>query len=266
MAAASRLGLRAVYAGVVGLGPFATIAQDAMRDEEIVVAIPPVAGVDTGFVVAIVEPDGERTFLTSNGAESTLTSSQLDGVDIHTDDVVYFSGYGLLHQSNARALLALVRRLAPEVVLVFDPSPLVAGIDRGALDVIFERVDWLTCNTREASVMTGASDPILAAELLLDRLVRGSVIVRCGRDGCVVASSGGPIEKVEGFPVEAVDSNGAGDTHVGAFAALLTHGRSPLDAARWANGAAALSVTRRGPATGPVLHELEAFIAAYDRS
>jgi sugar/nucleoside kinase (ribokinase family) len=266
MAAASRLGLPAVYAGVVGLGPFATIAQDAMRDEDIVVAIPPLAGVDTGFVVAIVEPDGERTFLTSNGAESTLTSSQLDGVDIHTNDVVYFSGYALMHQSNARALLALVQRLSPEVLLVFDPSPLVANIDRGALEVIFERVDWLSCNAREASVMTGASDVIGAAELLLDRLVRGGVIVRCGEEGCVVASSGSPPEKIEGFPVDAVDSNGAGDTHVGAFAALLKQGRGAPDAARWANGAAALSVTRRGPATGPVMHELEAFIAAHDRS
>jgi len=266
MAAASRLGLRAVYAGVVGLGPFATIAQDAMRDEDITVAIPPLAGVDTGFVVAIVEPDGERTFLTSQGAESTLTSSQLDGVDIHINDVVYFSGYALLHPSNARALLALIRRLPQEVVLVFDPSPLVATIDQGALDVIFERVDWLSCNAREASLMTEASDPIGAAQLLLDRLVRGSVIVRCGRDGCVVASSGSPAEQVEGFPVDAVDSNGAGDAHVGAFAALLTQGRSPVEAARWANGAAALSVTRRGPATGPLLHELAAFMVAQDRS
>jgi len=132
--------------------------------------------------------------------------------------------------------------------------------------MIFERVDWLSCNAREASVMTGASDAIDAAELLLDRLARGSVIVRCGKDGCLIARSGNPTEKIEGFPVDAVDSNGAGDTHVGAFAALLKQGRSAIDAARWANGAAALSVTRRGPATGPVMHELEAFIAAQDRS
>jgi ribokinase len=265
MAAASRLGLPAVYAGVVGFGPFATIAQNAMRDEDIVVAIPPVAGVDTGFVVAMVEPDGERTFLTSNGAESTLTSSQLDSVDVHDNDVVYFSGYALLHHSNAQAIMALVGRLPAEVVLVFDPSPLVATIDRGLLDVMFARVDWLSCNAREATVMTEASDPIAAAGLLLDRLDRGAVIVRCGADGCVVASSG-VTEKVEGFPVEAIDTNGAGDTHVGAFAALLAHSRSPVDAARWANGAAALSVTRRGPATGPSMHELEAFIDAHDRA
>jgi len=263
MAAASRLGLRAVYAGVVGLGPFATIAQDAMRGEDIVVAIPPVADVDTGFVVAIVEPDGERTFLTSNGAESTLTSSQLDGVEIGPNDVVYFSGYALLHPSNARAILSMVRRLVSDVVLVFDPSPLVATIDDDVLDVVFERVDWLSCNAREATVMTDASDATTAAELLLARLDRGSVVVRCGRDGCVLSQTGKPTVTVEGFPVDAVDSNGAGDTHVGAFVALLVGGRTPYEAARWANAAAAISVTRRGPATGPALHEVEEFIATH---
>jgi ribokinase len=266
MAAASRLGLRAVYAGVVGFGPFATIAQDAMRDEHIVVAIPPVESVDTGFVVAMVEPDGERTFLTSNGAESTLTSSQLDGVDILSNDVVYFSGYALLHESNADAILALVRRLPSEVVLLFDPSPLVASIAGSVLDQIFERVDWLSCNAREAQLMTEISDPVLGAERVLVRLARGSVVVRCGRDGCVVAEAGGRGEIVDGFPVEAVDSNGAGDTHVGAFVALLTQGSRPLDAARWANAAAALSVTKRGPATGPSMSEVESFMATYARS
>jgi sugar/nucleoside kinase (ribokinase family) len=266
MAAASRLGLRAVYAGVVGFGPFATIAQNAMRDEDIVIAIPAVASVDTGFVVAMVEPDGERTFLTSNGAESTLTSTQLDGVDIHANDVVYFSGYALLHQSNAAAIVALVQRLAPEVVLVFDPSPLVSSIDRGLLDLVFERVDWLSCNLREASILTDAGEAVHAAEQLLDRLARGSVIVRCGRDGCVVAVRGVPAKSVEAFRVETVDSNGAGDTHVGAFVAFLTQGRGHVEAARWANAAAALSVTRRGPATGPALEELEAFVTAHERS
>ena len=263
MAAASRLGLPAVYAGVVGLGPFATIAQDAMRDENIVVAIPPVAGVDTGFVVAMVEPDGERTFLTSNGAESTLTGSQLSGVDIGNEDIVYFSGYALLHPSNANSILARIERLPPEVVLLFDPSPLVASIDPGFLDKVLERVDWLSCNAHEAEVMTDASEPINAAKLLLERLGRGGVIVRCGPEGCVVATSATTAQMVKGFPVDAVDSNGAGDTHVGAFAALLSQGHGSVEAAKWANAAAALSVTRRGPATGPMMHEVVTFIEAH---
>ncbi len=62
-------------------------------------------------------------------------------------------------QAYAEAILALVGRLAPEVVVVFDPSPLVASIDRVALEVVFARVDWLSCNAREAQVLTEASGP-----------------------------------------------------------------------------------------------------------
>lgn len=60
--------------------------------------------------------------------------------------------------------------------------------------------------------------------------------------------------------MNAVDSNGAGDAHVGAFLALLGRGASPYDAARGANAAAALAVTRRGPATGPTSDELAALL------
>ena len=68
-------------------------------------------------------------------------------------------------------------------------------------------------------------------------------------------------EHVPGFGVEVVDTNGAGDTHTGAFLAALASGASWSEAVRRANGAAALSVTRRGPATGPTVAELELFLS-----
>jgi sugar/nucleoside kinase (ribokinase family) len=42
---------------------------------------------------------------------------------------------------------------------------------------------------------------------------------------------------------------------------MLARGRAPEEAARWANAAAAMSVTKRGPATGPTMDELEAFVS-----
>jgi len=260
MAAASRLGLAAVYGGVVGLGPFATIAQAAMREENIVVATAPVHGLDTGFVVAIVESDGERTFLTSNGAESTLSSAQLDGLDVSDEDLVYFSGYALLHVSNAHALLAFLERLPDATCFLFDPGPIVGEIDDVMLESVFARVDWFSCNAREAAVLTDATDANEAARILRRRLRRGAVIVRDGANGCVVAASDASVVRVPGFSVESIDSNGAGDCHVGAFAACLALGHSALDAARLANAAAAYSVTKRGPATGPSWRELDAFL------
>jgi sugar/nucleoside kinase (ribokinase family) len=260
MAAASRLGLPSVYGGVVGLGPFATIAQEAMRLENIVVATPPIDDVDTGFVVAIIEDDGERTFLTSVGAEATLSTSQLDELDVTESDFVYFSGYALLHESNAGALLSFLKRIPPATCFLFDPGPIVSDISEVLLDAVFERVDWFSCNEREAYLLTDSTDVEDAARILRGRMNRGGAIVRIGADGCVVAQSESHSEIVSGFSVESIDTNGAGDCHVGAFAARLAFGRNPIESARWANAAAAWSITKHGPATGPTLQELQNFV------
>jgi sugar/nucleoside kinase (ribokinase family) len=260
MAAASRLGLASVYGGVVGLGPFASIAQEAMREENIIVASAPNDDVDTGFVVAIVEDGGERTFVTSVGAEATLSTAQLDELDVSESDFVYFSGYALLHESNARALLSFLKRIPAATCFLFDPGPIVSDIRRELLAAVFERVDWFSCNAREATLLTDTSDADEAARTIRRRMNRGGAIVRIGAEGCVVAESPDHAQAVPGFTVESVDSNGAGDCHVGAFIAMLALGRESLDAARWANAAAAMSVTRRGPATGPSTAELEAFL------
>jgi sugar/nucleoside kinase (ribokinase family) len=260
MAAASRLGLPSVYGGVVGLGPFATIAQEAMRDEGIVIAAPPNDDLDTGFVVAIVEDGGERTFVTGVGAEATLSTDQLDELDVTEDDFVYFSGYALLHDSNARALLSFLRRIPPATCFLFDPGPIVHEIPEALLDAVFQRVDWFSCNEREARLLTDSLVAEESARLLIERMNHGGAIVRTGAQGCVLAKPPDHVAMVPGFRVEVVDTNGAGDCHVGAFAAHLASGRTPLDAAYRANAAAAMSITRHGPATGPTTLELQDFL------
>jgi len=61
--------------------------------------------------------------------------------------------------------------------------------------------------------------------------------------------------------VHAVDTTGAGDAHSGVFLAALADGLSAADAARRANAAAAMAVTRPGPATSPTRAELDAWLA-----
>jgi sugar/nucleoside kinase (ribokinase family) len=65
---------------------------------------------------------------------------------------------------------------------------------------------------------------------------------------------------VPGFSTTVVDTNGAGDVHNGVFVAELASGHDPLDAARWANAAAAMAISKLGPATGPRRDEVEAWI------
>src|SRR5262249_62039203 len=71
-AAAARQGLAVAYGGVIGPGPFAALAMTACAAEGVEVLQPGKPGLDTGFVITVVDATGERTFLTSRGAEATL--------------------------------------------------------------------------------------------------------------------------------------------------------------------------------------------------
>jgi len=260
MAAAARQGLRAAYAGAHGAGPFGTLARTALAAEGIDIIQPVKAGQDTGFVLTMVEASGERTFLTSPGAEATLTGADLGRVSPAARDASYLSGYGLVHDSNRAALLGWLARLGDGQLMFFDPGPLAGSIPAGALATVLDRADWLTCNAREAATLTGVTDPRAAAAVLAGRTARSRVLVRTGQDGCLIGRPGAGVVHVPGFRVRVVDTNGAGDTHTGVFIAALAAGAAETAAARTANAAAALSVTRRGPATAPTREELARFL------
>jgi sugar/nucleoside kinase (ribokinase family) len=261
MAAAARQGLPVAYAGAHGTGPFGDRVRRAMLDEGIVLLRPAKPGLDTGFVVSVVDADGERTFLTSPGAESTLTAEDLDAAGPGPSDIVTVSGYGMLHASNREALTGWLPRAGDDVLVVVDPGPLVHLIPPRARELLLARADWWTCNAREASAITGLADPVAAAGALARITGRHGVLVRTGPDGCVVVLRGTAPVRVPGFRVGAVDMNGAGDAHTGIFIAAVAMGADAVDAARTANAGAALSVTSRGPATAPTAERLARFLA-----
>lgn len=62
--------------------------------------------------------------------------------------------------------------------------------------------------------------------------------------------------------VDAVDTNGAGDSHCGVLCTALAAGCNVLAAVRRANVAAGLAVSRRGPATSPTTAQIDAQIVA----
>jgi len=261
MAAASRLGLTTLYAGAHGTGPFGDQARAALVAAGIEWLLPARVDLDTGFVVTLVDSSGERTFVTSRGAEATLSSADLPRPV--SDDLVYLSGYSLLHDANRAALVPWLETIPDDIPVFFDPGPLVADIPSTALESVLDRATWLSCNATEAEAMTGLTDPTQSAGVLLAEARAAGVLVRIGGDGCLLAVRGGEVVTVGGFAVDAVDLNGAGDAHAGAFLAGIAEGKEPVEAARWANAAAALAVTRRGPATGPSRAELEGFLRAH---
>jgi len=228
LAAAARQGVPVEYAGAHGTGPFGDLARAALRAEGVAVRLAPRADVDTGVVVVLVDGEGERTFVSGRGAETTLGSADLGDLALDAGDVVLVSGYGL-----DDALAEWVAGLPEAVVVAFDPGPLVRS---GPFARARGRLDWISANAGEAAALTGASDPVVAAGRLGGR---AGAIVRTGERGCVVAQAGAEPVVVPAVPVAAVDTTGAGDVHTGVFLAALLRGASPVQAARDANAVAA---------------------------
>jgi sugar/nucleoside kinase (ribokinase family) len=270
MAAAARQGLPVLYAGGHGTGHWGDLVRAALAAEGIGLLRPPDPSGDTGFDVALVEPDAERTFVTALGAESVGGPGGWDAVPDAPGDIVYVSGYGLAPPSSGPALGGWAAALPPGVLLFFDPGPLVAQIPSDALEPVLARCDWLSCNAREATLLSGAAAAEQATRRLLARTARANVLVRVGPDGCFVATrppasqatrdEDGP-DHIPAPAVQAVDTTGAGDAHSGVFLAALADGLPPADAAGRANAAAALAVTRPGPATSPTRAELDAWMS-----
>ena len=265
MAAAVRQGLPVLYCGGHGTGPWGEKVRAALAAEDIGLLREPDPDLDTGFDVALVEADGERTFITHLGAESLREPDAWNLVRARPGDAVYVSGYGLVSPASGAILGAWAAAVAPGVLLFVDPGPLVADIPAAILDPVLARCDWWSCNQREAMLLTGTTDPAEAARRLISRTGHADVIVRAGPDGAVLAlRADGPGLSLSHIPapaVTAVDTTGAGDAHSGVFLAALAAGLTASDAARRANAAAALAVTRSGAAVSPTRAELDQFLA-----
>ena len=259
MAAARRNGLPVVYLGRHGDGRFGELARAAMQAEGIEIALAASAGKDTGLCVSLTEASTERTFISHLGAEGELSAGDLAQIVPRFDDYVYVSGYSLLLEGKAQPLLDWLLALPREIVVVFDPGPLVKAPDSALMRALLPRIDIWTSNGPEALAFTGAADMSQALPMLNQHL-QALLVVRDGPNGCWVGR-GAETEHVPGFKVQAVDSNGAGDAHAGVFIAGLAQGLKPVEAARRANAAAALAVTRWGPATSPGVTEVDALLA-----
>ncbi|MFC5747966.1 PfkB family carbohydrate kinase [Actinomadura rugatobispora] len=257
MAAAARSGADVLYAGTHGTGPFGDRVRAALHAEGIAIAHPPGDESATGTCVALIEENGERTFITGTGAEGRLSLDDLNTIQVTEADLIYVTGYTLLNPANETTLQTWLATLPGKVLL--DPGPLAADLP---LDDFLKHVDILSCNISEAQALTNQPTLGTAATALLERLpAHATVIVRTGPSGCTIAHED-QITHITGHPVTPIDTNGAGDTHCGVLAAELLRGIDLETAARRANAAAALSVLHRGPTTAPTRQEITAFLAS----
>lgn len=241
MSAAARHEMPVTYAGRLGTGAFAQMARADLECDGIDAPIESHASLDNGFCIVMVEADGERTFVTSPGAEGTLRAEDLAALEVTAGDFVLLSGYNVMYPGLAELVLDWLEGLDGKVVVAFDPSNRVSDIPASNLQRALGRTNWLLCNEEEAGFLAEGG----ALKLL------SGVVVRHGATGCTVAHNQQEPVQVEGFITDVVDTNGAGDVHNGVFLAELARGTDVIEACERANAAAAIAISKLGPATGP---------------
>ena len=278
--AARRMGAEAVSLSPIGDGPYASLIQAALTREGITDLGPRVTGIDNGFCIAFTDRTGERTFISTKGAETMAPASAwADFVrTMHPGDVLYVDGYLMDHPANREAAEAALRALPEGVHVLLDVSPVI-GIPEGlpSDDVIVSmnhrEAQEVAHRSGDASIRNRALQPREAARGVLAELDR-PVLVRAGAEGAYFVRPTGTApnarnEDVIHIPtphIEAIDTNGAGDAHSGVLAASLAQGIPTERALLLANCAGALSATAVGPASCPTREEIEAAADALEAS
>ncbi|MBI0149971.1 PfkB family carbohydrate kinase [Bifidobacterium sp. M0353] len=261
--AARQMGAPIAYMGAIGTGPMADMARGALAALQVPAQGPVLDDCDTGYSVAMIEPSGERTFVSARGAETRVPEGTYESMDLVPGDVIYLSGYSFCHKDNTRSLVGFAHlHQGEEFPVLFDLGPMVADI---ALDVL-KTVNGLhpiwSLNEREGPILAErlGCRPDVRGETELESTCRslsqklGSpVVLRAGARGAWYCQPKDSIQ-IEYIPtpqVHAIDTNGAGDTHSGVLCAGILQGLPIEEALTLANCAGALSTTQPGPATCP---------------
>ena len=278
LVAARRMGAEAVSLSPIGEGPYSSLIQAALTREGITDLGPRIAGIDNGFCIAFTDSTGERTFISTKGAETMAPASAWADVvrTMRPGDVLYVDGYLMDHPANREAAQAALRTLPEGVRVVLDVSPVI-GIPDGlpTRDVIISmnhrEAQEIGKGTADRSLLDRCAQPLGAAEAVCAAM-RRPVVVRAGAQGAYflrpsVAATNARDEDATHVPtprVDAIDTNGAGDAHSGVLAASLAQGIHLERALLLANCAGALSATVVGPASCPTREEIEAAASALE--
>ena len=238
MMAASRLGARCRYAGVIGTGEPGEIALVALRG----------AGVDPGLARrrAGAGPIRSTIVVGRDDASRTIFSDRAGFVGPDPDwpeaGVIRSAGAVLVDHIGTTSM-SRAARIAREAGV-----PVVGDFERDeepGFPALLALTDHLILGRSFAARLSGTDDPAEAA-LRLWRADRAVVVVTCGASGCWAVDARDPTtpRHVPSLPVVAVDTTGCGDVFHGAYAASLAEGRPLADRLRFASAAAGIAAAR----------------------
>lgn len=241
--AAARAGAEVAFLGKVGEDAFGRQALEQLSADGIDISgVDRTSAASSGVALICVSREGENSIAVAPGANAQIT---VEDVRHHAKRIQKADLFLVQLETPLEAVAEAVNLAAAKGVrIILNPAPA-----RSLPDDLLSKLDIITPNEGEAEVLTGITvsddeSAEKAARALLARGVR-NVVITLGPRG-VFAATKEFTGIIPGFRVEPVDTTAAGDTFTGALAAALDQGLALPKALRFANAAAALSVTRSG--------------------
>lgn len=249
--AAARLGYRVAMVGKVGNDTYGPMLLENLKHAGVEIAGMTQTPGPSGLAPMFVADDGQNAIVVVPGANGKMDCATIDK---HAD-LIRSAGLVLCQLEIPIETLcyALDFCARAQVPVMLDPAP-AADLP----DAVWRQVKWFTPNETEAAHYVGDG---ISAEDTAKRLHQkglAGVALKRGAEGAYVSVAGGQAGWAKPFKVDAIDTVGAGDCFNGAFAVALEEGKDPWEAARFANAASAISVTRKGAqASMPLRAEVE---------
>jgi ribokinase len=243
--AAARLGGRVTMLGRVGSDDFGRRMRANLESAGCNVSgVAAVPDCTSGIALIFVADTGQNSILIVPGANGLLSATDIEAAGDHFKDAALV----LLQLETPIAAVTAAARTARSrgARVILDPAPA-----QELPSELFHLVDVLTPNETEAAILMGLSpgrlDPAHAMAIGRDLEARGAqaVIIKLGDQGCVLIRDS-KADHLPALEVKPVDTTAAGDVFNAALAVGLSEGMDLPAACRFANRAAAVSVTRMG--------------------
>jgi len=207
----------------------------------------------SGVALINVDENGENSIVVAPGSNGTLTENDIS-------DEVFRTGPADLFLMQLEIPVSTVEYVAQRAFsnknrVILNPAP-AHRLSDDLLSCLF----LITPNENEAEQLTdikviNAETAELAASWLRAKGVKNVIITMGGAGAYLQTESISMLIPV--VPVKAIDTTAAGDVFNGALAVSIAEGNGLEDAVRFANKAAAISVTRMGAqASAPYRQEI----------